>query len=179
MSSKINIFPIVRDHFGTLRNAATGRLSPMDFIVHVGIPIAAGIASWWPLGFELTNAHANMVAALAIVFGFSFAVTVFVFQLRMQMAEMQISSEKRTVAAIAPQIDTRAPALVNQLFSNCLYAVVLSGFATLLTAVAGPLKFGQAADSILIAIILHLLMVLLMCFKRLNAAYFRVSSLVS
>lgn len=179
MSSKVNILPIVGDHFSTLRNAATGRLSVGDFVTQLGIPIAAAILAFWPGRLDLAHTYGNITAALAIVFGFSFAVTVFVFQLRMQMAEMQISSEQRTVAAIAPQIDTRAPGLVNELFKNCLYAVVLSGFSTLFASIIEPFSLGRIGDLILVAVACHLLLVLMMCFKRLHAAYARVSSLAS
>ena len=179
MSSKVNILPIIGDHFSTLRNASTNRISISDLLTQLGIPLLAAALAIWPRQLDLSNTYGNITAALAIVFGFSFAVTVFVFQLRMQMAEMQISSEQRTVAAIAPQIDTRAPGLVNELFKNCLYAVVLSGFSTLFASIIEPFALGRIGDVILVAVACHLLLVLMMCFKRLHAAYARVSSLAT
>lgn len=176
MSSKVNVLPIVSAHFRTLRHAATGRIAVSDYLVQLGIPLVVGVAAWLT-DTDLKGAYGNIVAALAIVFGFAFAVTVFVFQLRMQMAEMQISSEQTRVAEISPQIDMRAPMLVNELFSNCLYAVLLSGAATLLAGCIEPLHFGKFGDWALGVIITHLILVMLMCFKRLNAAYSKVSSL--
>lgn len=178
MLSKINILPIVAAHFNTLRHAGTGRLSPWDFITQIGLPIAAGYAAF-RLDIKFDNSYANLIAALAIVFGFAFAVTVFVFQLRMQMAVMQVSSEKSDLARISPQIDTRAPTLVNQLFSNCLYAVVLSGATTVLASIIDPMKWAGLGDYILVGLMAHLLLVLMMCFKRLNAAYSHVITLSS
>lgn len=179
MSSKVNILPIVGDHFATLRNASTGRISRLDVLTQLAVPIVVAIVACWSGRLNLSESYANLIAALAIVFGFAFAVTVFVFQLRMQMAEMQISSDQRTVAAIAPQIDTRAPGLVNELFKNCLYAVVLSGFTTLLALVIEPLSLGVVADAVVVGFGVHLLLVLMMCFKRLHAAYAKVSSLAA
>jgi hypothetical protein len=176
MSSKVNVLPIVAAHFRTLRHAATGRAAISDYVVQMGIPLLVGGAAWLT-DTELKGAYGDIVAALAIIFGFAFAVTVFVFQLRMQMAEMQVSSERTRVAEISPQIDMRAPVLVNELFSNCLYAVLLSGTATLLAGCIEPLKFGKIGDWVLGVMISHLVLVMLMCFKRLNAAYSMVSSL--
>lgn len=176
MGSKVNVLPIISAHFRTLRNAATGRVAISDYLVQVGVPLLLGVAAWLT-NTELKGAYGNIVAALAIIFGFAFAVTVFVFQLRMQMAEMQISSEQTRVAEISPQMDKRAPVLVNELFSNCLYAVLLSGAATVLAGSIEPLHFGQLGDWMLVAMISHLILVMLMCFKRLNAAYSKVSSL--
>lgn len=179
MSSKIDLLPIVTGHFRTLRNAGTGKALKRDFVVQLGVPIVAGTVGWLSGRVNLEGAYANLVAALAIVFGFAFAVTVFVFQLRMQMAEMQISASDQRVAEIVPQIDTRAPLLVDELFSNCLYAVVLGGFATLATGFVDIAKLGRPGDYMLIGLFTHLLLVLMMCFKRLNTAYARVSSLAN
>jgi hypothetical protein len=179
VSSKVDLLPIVAAHFATLRDAQSGKLLAGDFFLQLGVPFAAAAGGWLSARVDLSNQYGNLIAALAIVFGFAFAVTVFVFQLRMQMAEMQVSSVDQKLADIAPQIDMRAPGLVNELFSNCLYAVVLGGFATLATGFVGIANLGRVADSILVGIFAHLLLVLMMCFKRLNSAYAKVSSLAT
>ncbi|KHL03151.1 hypothetical protein [Sinomonas humi] len=175
MGSKVNVLPIVSGHFATLRDFRTGKISALDLLTQIGIPCAVGVVAWL-VDLKFAGVYANIIAALAIVFGFAFAVTVFVFQLRMQMAEMQISSESQDrVAEIAPQIDTRAPTLVNELFANCLYATLLSGVATLLACSIEPLAWQRPGDWALTAVIAHLILVLMMCFKRLNSAFLKVS----
>lgn len=178
MSSKINVLPIIKNHFRTLNNARTNRPSIGDFIVHLGFPLAIAVAALW-FHLDLTDHYANVIAALAIVFGFAFAVTVFVFQLRMQMAAMQVSSKETDIAQIAPQIDTAAPQLVDELFGNCLYAVLLSGFAALLASLIGPFNLKTFGVGLLVWVVSHLLIVLLMCIKRINAAYKKVSVMSS
>lgn len=176
MSSKINVLPIVFNHFRTLRNARRNKLSTWDFVIQLGLPLVAALVSF-KFEFDLAGSYANAIAALAIVFGFAFAVTVFVFQLRMQMAAMQVSSKEAAIAEISPQIDTAAPKLIDELFSNCLYAVLLSGFATLLASSIEPFGLKKLGASLLVGIVVHLLLVLLMCFKRINSAYRKVSDI--
>ncbi|MDQ0709136.1 flagellar biogenesis protein FliO [Arthrobacter woluwensis] len=174
MSAKVSVLPIVKDHFATLRDARNGKISFGDLFTQLGVPVLAGGTSY-AAGLNLDQAYGNVVAALAIVFGFAFAVAVFVFQLRMQMADLQVSAEQSHVAEITPLIDTRAPQLVNELFSNCLYAVVVSGATTVLATAAGPFHLGRVGDSALLTLVIHLALVLMMCLKRLNSAFTKVA----
>lgn len=177
MFTKVNILPIVRAHFKTLRNDATKRRSIGDLILQIFVPALSILACIWPLSVDLESKYSNLLAALAIIFGFAFAAAIFIFQLRMQMAEMQVLSRKSPVAEIAPQIDSSAPVLVNELFSNCLYAVLVSGATVLWTGLVDGLSLPVWCDYIIVGLIAHLVIVLLMCFKRINAAYMRVANL--
>lgn len=175
MSRKINVAPLIGAHFDTLRNNRTGKLSKWDLSLHLLLPTVIALVSWLVLEVNLDNKYGNVIAALAIVFGFAFAAAIFIFQLRMQMAEMQVSSAKSQIAEIAPQIDTSAPKLVDQLFSNCMYAVILSGASTLLAGSVDVLGLGRIGDAALIWFTVHLVIVLLMCFKRIGSAYGKIS----
>lgn len=177
MSRKINIAPLVTAHFKTLRNNRTGKLSKWDIFIHLFVPVLTLIACAWPLRIDLEDKYSNILAALAIIFGFAFAAVIFIFQLRMQMAEMQISSKQSPVAEISPQIDAAAPVLVNELFSNCLYAVLVSGVAVLWTGLVDGISLPVWCDYLIAALISHLVVVLMMCFKRINAAFSRIASL--
>lgn len=177
MSRKINISPLIRAHFDTLRNNRSGKISKLDLFLHLVTPTIAAIVSWKPLGIDLSEKYGNVIAALAIVFGFAFAAAIFIFQLRMQMAEMQVSSKQSAIAEIAPQIDTSAPKLVNELFSNCMYAVVLSGAATLLAGLVDAFDLSRVGDALIVWMTAHLVVVLLMCFKRIGAAFAKISKI--
>lgn len=177
MFTKINVLPIAAAHFNTLRNDATGRRSTGDILLHLIVPVLTIAACIWPLKIDLETAYSNILAALAIIFGFAFAAVIFIFQLRMQMSEMQISSQKSPVAEIAPQIDASAPILINELFSNCLYAVLVSGAAVLWTGLVEGFSLPVWCDSIIAGLISHLVIVLMMCFKRINSAFRKVANL--
>lgn len=175
MFTKINILPIAKAHFKTLRNDATQERSLGDIALHLLVPVLTFALCAWPLHLDLEGKYSNILAALAIIFGFAFAAVIFIFQLRMQMAEMQVLSRKSPVAEIAPQIDPTAPILVNELFSNCLYAVLVSGVAVLWTGAVDAVNLPVWCDYLIASLIAHLVVVLMMCFKRINAAFNRIT----
>ncbi|MCZ4149469.1 hypothetical protein BZG21_34170, partial [Escherichia coli] len=58
-----------------------------------------------------------------------------------------------------------------------LYAVLISGIAVLWTGIVDGINLPVWCDYLIVALISHLVVVLMMCFKRINAAFARIASL--
>jgi hypothetical protein len=58
-----------------------------------------------------------------------------------------------------------------------LYAVILSGAATLIAGSVDVLGLGRVGDAALVWFVVHLVIVLLMCFKRIGSAYGKISKI--
>src|SRR5260370_10790690 len=66
---KINISLIIRDHFSTLRNNRSGKLSTSDFLLFIGTPVILGMLCWWA-NFNFDTVILNgMLAAFSIFAG--------------------------------------------------------------------------------------------------------------
>ena len=59
---KFDISPVIRDHLDTLRNAQTGRASPVDLIAFYALPIAAGCLGYF-LGLRFSEASYSVFLA--------------------------------------------------------------------------------------------------------------------
>src|SRR5690554_4959265 len=82
MSNKMAVWPLVVDHFETLRDARTDKPRPQDFAWQLGVPLLLGVAA--PLlGARLFDAG-EVIAGMAVLAGLSFGLAVYVFQLRME-----------------------------------------------------------------------------------------------
>lgn len=173
--SKIALWRLPRDHFATLRNAATGKASLVDYLIQIGVPIAVGLTAGL-LGFRMSDVD-PAVAGVSIVSGLLFAVVVFLFQLRLGLPE----DPQRTHGDVT---------LIDEAMFNVLWAILWGLFLVfylVLCGVAGwiaPSLEPGGERSILAQIILssvamaataHLLLVLAMCLKRIHRAYERVA----
>lgn len=119
---------------------------------------------------------AELVTGFAIFGGFLFGLVIFVFQLRRQVVK---KSDRQRAAGLAQFID--------QLFSNVLYAVLISfllvvvavSLATFEPVDANGNKLGLApiAGAALFFVFAHLLGVLYMCLGRTRRAYLELKRL--
>ena len=173
MTAKSSVRGIVVDHLDTLRDARTHRISLLDILIQFGGPLALGICV--PLfGVRLVDVG-QVIAGIAVLAGFTFGLLVFVFQLRLQLA-----SDPRVIG-------TNLRELIDQLFTNVAYAVLV-GLACVALAVAfvslrhGPLAASQGAAAlgsistgVLVASASHFLLTLAMCTKRAYRAYQRIT----
>lgn len=168
MSSKVDPSRVLADHVATLRDHATNKVRPSELAVHYGLPVAFGVAV--PIfGIRLTDAG-QIIAGAAVLAGFSFGLSVFVFQLRMEAAR-----------------DPRVPRgsllldLIDELFTNVLYSIVVGLALTVFTVVAttvqpeGVTRLNSWWTGIIAGVGLHYLLTLAMCVKRMRAAYRQLS----
>jgi hypothetical protein len=169
---------VVSDHFATLRGTR-GRLLWRQIIAQFAIPIALGGFVVWAQ-FRVTIIG-ELIAGFSVLAGFLFGLVIFVFQLRLGMSH-------------DPRVQTRAklPGLIDELFSNVLYAVGVAFaliFLAVVAAATEPLvidlttpaaQAGSAAvvlvgldpwvSAAVVVVAAHLLAVIAMCMKRTRRA---------
>lgn len=174
---------MIWDHLATLRGVRGGFLW-WQIIAQFVLPIVVGVAIWLS-GFRVAIVG-DLIAGFSVLAGFLFGLVIFVFQLR-----LGITSD--------PRIQTKAllPTLIDQTFSNVLYAVLVS-FALIATTVAAAatephtdpvvtpsaVEGGQASieagvalglepwvSAVVIGLAVHLLAVVGMCLSRTRRAY--------
>lgn len=159
---------LIRDHFSTLRNQRTGQLLWRDIIAQIALPLVLAAASW-KFAAHINDASA-IVGGASVLSGFLFGVVIYVFQMRQGLSH-------------DPRVQRRAllPQLVDELFANVLYAVIVS-FAVTAGAlvVAATQEHNKAGvlvptDSWVTALLVlgaaHLFGVVWMCVKRLRSSY--------
>ena len=179
---------MIWDHLVTLRGVRGGLLW-WQIIAQYLVPIAAGVAIWL-LGYRVTIVG-DLIAGFSVLAGFLFGLVIFVFQLRLGMTP-------------DPRVQTKAllPTLIDQTFSNVLYAVLVS-FALIAASVAAaatephtdPVITPASAEGgsptveagialglepwvsgMVIGLAVHLLAVVGMCLSRTRRAYIELKS---
>lgn len=165
--SRFSVLPIVQDHYETLNDGA-GHPRGLDWGLTLLLPAAGGVAAG--LCHVPIQEIGDIIAGLTILTGLLFAVVIFVFQLRLQVAT-------------DPRIPkgTAVPNLLDELFHNLLYAVLAGLLASVVTVVAATTRVAAADGTLhppaaawagaVVAVATHLIIVLLMCLKRLRAVY--------
>lgn len=169
MSLKFNVLPAIHDHFETFSDhQAGGRPLVRDYAGMLGLPILAAGAIWF-VGIRVREVG-TFLGGIAILTGLLFALVIFVFQLR-----LQVSGDPRHPNG------SRLPVLLDELFANVNYAVII-GMATsavgVVAAATSDSASGEAplwASVVLTALGVHLLLTVLMCVKRTRAAYRRMT----
>ena len=163
MGSKLSVAPTIKAHYATFRHDVTGEIHLPDYAIFVGAPAFFGILAW-VCDVRLTEV-AGFLGGLAVFAALLFALVIFVFQLRMQLREVDQYAGRRTLVK-----------LVDQLFANVCYAVVVGLTTTAIgVAAANMTNGGQGAppwlSALLIAFGLHLILTIFMCLKRVHSAY--------
>ena len=81
MSSKLNVWGVVRDHIGTLRNFDTGRYSPGDILLFIVIPAIFAAGLTW-LRIKITEQIANgLITALSVFAGLLFNLLLLIYDI--------------------------------------------------------------------------------------------------
>lgn len=168
MSTKLNVTATVYDHFHTLRHSGSDRLNKVDIFVMYGLPAALGAV------LVIADVHIKgvsaVIAGVSILTGLLFALVIYVFQLRLQVA-----NDPRVTRG------GHLTTLLDELFSNVTYAVLV-GLATTLVSVVAATGEAPISDTwggginrwwsgILAIVGVHLVFTVLMCLKRTRAAY--------
>lgn len=174
---------MIFDHLATLRGARGGILW-RQIAAQFLLPVLVGMAIW-AAGFRITIVG-DLIAGFSVLAGFLFGLVIFVFQLRLGM-----SSD--------PRVQSKAllPTLIDQTFSNVLYAVVVAFTLIAATVVAAATEphtpvvvtppatpGGQSTfdagmslglepwvSALVIGLAVHLLAVVGMCLSRTRRAY--------
>lgn len=172
MDIKFSVLPTIRAHYATLVDDSTGRPHIPDYVLSIGGPVLVGgvVAAIMRARQLSTSDMASYIAGVAIFTALLFALVIYVFQLR-----MQIDTDDRV-----PR-DGRLMRLVDQLFSNVNYAVVVGVLTTVIAMVAAMLahdgEVGPYWTGVISALGLHLVLVVFMCIKRVDSAYRQIRRL--
>lgn len=160
-----------------------------QIVLQFVVPLLVGAALW--VGGARIGIIGDLLAGFSVLAGFLFGLVIFVFQLRLGM-----TSDPRT------QSKTLLPVLIDHLFANVLYAVVIaftliavtvvaaatephtapmlttpSGGGTTVIAAAGvPLGLEPWTSAVVVAVATHLLAVIGMCVSRTRRAYLELRS---
>mgnify|MGYP000843708821 FL=1 len=166
MSVKIDVLPVIQDHYDTLVDqqpyGAAPKVNPWDIATQYGLPVLAAAGAL--LAGTSLKGLSSLLAGAAILTAFSFGLAVFAFQTRAADTSTAGSHRRR---------------LLDEFFGNVLYSVLVGlGLTTTLmvsaSQAANPDQAGPLGTAIIIALGLHYLLILLMCIKRLRAAYLQL-----
>ncbi|MGW7682147.1 hypothetical protein ACWGID_15490 [Kribbella sp. NPDC054772] len=168
MTSKLSLMPVVTEHYRTLTDVRTGKPRRRDFATALGIPAVLGVLCC-AFGLRMPSAG-DLIQGVSILTGLLFALVIFVFQLRIQVGADREQVRREHVLA-----------LLDELFSNVLYAVV-AGLGTTVIALAAGISTTPDADgnsppldrwwtAAIVASSAHLVLTIAMCLKRTRAAY--------
>lgn len=165
MSSKASLTRVIVDHYGTLVDQRTQRVSRSDVALMFVLPLLVGGACAY---FDVHIVAAGQVLeGMAILGGFMFGLLTFVFQLRLQASN-----------------DPRLPSeggvhdLLDELFANVAYTTLVA-FATVASVMA-PLVLGLGPEvdelgrwwsAMVVALVIHFGFHVAMCIKRTQTAY--------
>lgn len=158
-------------HWSTLRNATNGRFLWHEIALQVLVPIVLAAAA--VVGQVRINDASAVTNGASILSGFLFGLGLYVFQLRMQIAH-EPKRNARPNKKLLPQ-------LVDELFANVLWAVLVSFVLTFAALAIGATQTRDTHGTIvptcplitgvLVLLAAHLLAVVLECIKRTRLAY--------
>ena len=163
MPTKTDVRHIVREHAQAIKQRG-GKASVLDRLLLWALPCTVGLAA----GLWSVHVADALLAVISILAGLSFALAIFVFELRMTLG----NKFRQTSYVLA---------LVDDLFSNVLYSILVGVFTVVLGAVVKMFEPSSAIEhasalervgtGLVVATAIHYLVTFLMCLKRLHAAY--------
>lgn len=164
MGSKASVIPTVRAHFDTFRDdSSNGSLHLPDYAIFLGIPL--GAAALVVLGEVRLKEISGFLGGLAVFTALLFGLVIFVFQLRLQLRTDGEFSAHSTLVR-----------LIDQLFANVNYAVVVGVVTTAVGVIAASTLDSTTGapvwvSAVLTALATHLVLTIFMCVKRVHSAY--------
>jgi len=162
-SGKFSILGLIEDHYNTLRNFGSGRRSPVDHLMLLGLPALAAAASWF-LGGRVRNVP-EILAATAILTGVIFAVFVLVFDLAARAATTAAEEKHGLALQLADELRANASYAV---LVGLLLSALLGGLA-MFTDAAKPLP--RLLNVVIVYGGLHLLLSVFMILKRVRSMF--------
>jgi hypothetical protein len=161
LPSKIDIGPIIRSHWATLRNEDTGDFSMEDLFVFYTVPLLAAL---FQALFDLRiSGLSTVLTALALLVGLLFNLLVLIFDLtsRMTRAELIDSTNDHVRLLKETQANTAYALLLG------LVIVTVLGAASLSASKELPLWI----SCLLGGLIIHFVLTLLMVLRRIRSAF--------
>lgn len=161
MSSKINFIGLIRDHFATMRNDRTQKLSKTDIIEAYLLPI---IFSAILLYFKFTLAESilnYLITSFSIFVGLLINVLVLIYSISIDDKNMNPQKSNDLSSA-----DT----LIKEIFINISYSIIISSFCvvfSILCIIANDFQ-KPFITSIIIFLSINFFWTLLMILKRLH-----------
>jgi hypothetical protein len=162
--NKINVLRIIRDHFGTLRDFQTGKLSGSDIFVFFVLPL--GVASsgvYFHIAFS-GDVLIAILTAFSIFAGLLLSLLLLVFSLTDR------SDPQSTLYSVRKQ-------LILELYDNISFAILTSIAVVSLTIIAGMRREAKVSDyhtgpvmtSLLVFLMGNFILTILMVLKRMHA----------
>lgn len=161
MSTMIDIIPIVKDHFRTLRSHRDNRIMWSQVAFFCGPPLALGALSTtlaWKMG-----GVGNILAAFAILAGLLFNLLVLLFDVASKAAQAGGIGDDNTRLKLAKQLQ-----------ANVTYALLLALICAGILGVAsgmGMEKVNKWLSGVLVVFLAHFSLTLLMIVRRIRSAF--------
>ena len=164
---KIGLLKIFKSYFATLRDDSSNEMSRSDVAVQLVAPALIGIASLplFLLGIVDCPRFEGFITVAATVSSLLCALALMLFELRRGMGP--VSADKS---------GKREAQLIDELFSDVMWCVVVGFAASFLMAISDAARdslliVGLVAGSLALSASLNFVMVVCMCLKRMNAVY--------
>ena len=166
---KINIVVVLRDHFSTLRNDKTGRLSLSDIALFYGLPCALGLAAYlYPVKIP-TNIEGALIAVFSVFAALLFSAQIALYSLTPKEPD---SGTDAIQEKLNSSKFTRQREFFRDVNYNVSYLILLS--CLFLIAFIG-IMVAEPADNLKGAIlsfsVSHFFLTLLMLVKRTHVAF--------
>ncbi|MEU5078167.1 MULTISPECIES: hypothetical protein [Streptomyces] len=161
MIRMIDLVPIIKDHFQTLRSHATNQVMWGEISFFLGAPVLLGAFGAF-LDWKVKGVG-NILAAFAILAGLLFNLLVLLFDVAAKAAQ---------AGGLGPQ-NVRLK-LAKQLQANVTYALLMALGAAGILGVAsgmGMEKINRWLSSILVALLTHFILTLFMIMRRIRSAF--------
>ncbi|MFD8349489.1 hypothetical protein ACFV1X_11165 [Streptomyces coelicoflavus] len=157
----IDLIPIVKDHFNTLRSHSTNRIMWSEVMFFYGAPVLLGGVSC-ALGWKIGGVG-NILASFAILAGLLFNLLVLLFD---------VAAKARQAGGPGSQ-NVRLK-LAKQMQANVTYALLTALVAAGILGVAsgmGMEKVNRWLSGILLILFAHFTLTLLMIMRRIRSAF--------
>ncbi len=165
---KIEPTRIVIDHLKSLKNAETGKVSAVDYVIFFVVPVLAGALGWKFICPD-NNAYDATLTFFGIFIGLLINIQVALFAILQR--KWREGTDERSRPIKDEKLTTRLR-LLKQANSNISYLTLISclGAALALASYAG--FSGSGAPAALISfVVAHFFLTLLMIIKRLHALF--------
>lgn len=162
MSGKINISDVLYDHFRTLRNERTGKVSVADILTFVGLPLLVS-GLFWVYAYRLSDAAIpTIITALSIFAGLMINVLVLIYSVSQNVSEItrfrsqeDVNSEKH---------------FLREIFANISYSILVCVVSVIILIVVmwftGQVRVVLSA--LAIGLIVNFVLTLMMTVKRIH-----------
>ncbi|MFE9341484.1 hypothetical protein [Streptomyces olivaceus] len=161
MIRMIDLIPIIKDHFQTLRSHSTNRILWGEVTFFLGAPILLGVTGTY-LDWNMRGVG-NILAAFAILAGLLFNLLVLLFDVAAKAMEANGNNSQNVRLKLAKHLQ-----------ANVTYALLVALVAAAVLAVAsgmGVEKVNRWLSGVLIILLAHFTLTLLMIMRRIRSAF--------